>query len=79
MIYPVDVLHVQHLGSFSEPGSNILEALIDPKPAVCRAMFAAKPTVAGLALVNGDHQMRLTEYCAAMAIQDFMRNRAEKS
>ena len=79
MIYPVDVLHVQHLGSFSEPGSNVLEVLIDPKPAVHRAMFAAKHTAAGLAPLSGDHQTRLTECRAARAIQDFMRNRAEKS
>jgi len=32
-----------------------------------------------LATVSGDHQTKLTEYRAAMAIQDFMRNSAEKS
>ena len=58
--------YAEDLSCNGEPNSNSID--------VAKHYYAYT-----LATVSGDHQTKLTEYRAAMAIQDFMRNSAEKS
>ncbi len=58
--------YTEDLSCNGEPNSNSID--------VAKHYYAYT-----LATVSSDHQTRLTEYRATMAIQDFMRYSAEKS
>jgi len=64
-------------GSMASLGSNVVEVVVDPPPAVHRAMFIAKSVMSGLTTVSTDLNVRSREFDDTRLIQDYLVNTAK--